>query len=149
MKLLMEKGKQKELLQREKNKSNLSWKEFSKNLGIKFGTLWSSVYGYVSLDEKIFNKLSLKKEYEKYIIKKLPDNWGLVKGGQVSIGNTKQINTPKKSEELAEFWGILLGDGNINRTGGYKLGTYNINITGHRVLDKDYLLKIPKEIHTV
>ena len=140
MRILMKKGKQKELLKKVRELQDLSWLEFAEKLGLKFGKLWSFVYEYACIDENTFNKLSLKKDYEKYILKKLPDNWGLVKGGQTSPGNTKNMKIPEMNEELAEFWGILLGDGNINKTRGYKLGVYNINISGHRILDKDYLL---------
>jgi len=146
MRIWLEKGKQKELIEREKQNSNLSWNEFAKKLGIKFSKLNGFHYEETLIEESVFNRLKLGPDFKKFIIKKLEEGWGKVKGGKLSPGNTKQITIPQKSEELAEFWGILLGDGNINRTGSYKLGTYNINITGHRVLDKDYLLNFVKPL---
>jgi len=46
-------------------------------------------------------------------IDKTNPHWGQVKGGSLSSGSTKQINEPDNSKELAEFVGIVLGDGNI------------------------------------
>lgn len=140
MRIWLEKGKQKELIEKERQKFNLSWKEFAEKLGVKFGRLNSIHYEENLIDEKMFNKLNLRKDYEKYLIQKLEEGWGKIKGGKLSTGNTKNIKIPEKNEELAEFWGIMLGDGNIQKVKNYKIGTYNINITGHSILDKDYLL---------
>lgn len=146
MRIWLEKGKQKELLERERQKINLTWKEFAEKLEIKFGKLNSIHYEEVCIEEEIFNKLSLSLEYKKFIVQKLQEGWGRIKGGKLSSGSTKEIKIPEKSEELAELWGIMLGDGNINKTQDYKLGVYNINITGHSILDKDYLLKFVKPL---
>jgi hypothetical protein len=45
---------------------------------------------------------------------KKPKNWGQIKGGFNSKGNTKEITIPKKDEKLAEFIGIVLGDGHLH-----------------------------------
>lgn len=63
----------------------------------------------------------------------LPDNWGQVKGGRTSVGrhgrsfwtlegsrkggtnSAKKFTLPLYSERLAEFVGIMLGDGGISR----------------------------------
>jgi len=142
----MEKGKQRELLKKEKENRKLTWNKFADELKIKFPKLKSFYYEENNLDDITFNKLKLKKDYEKFIIKTLSDNWGQIKGGKNSPGNLKEIKIPKRTEELAELWGILLGDGNIQRFSGYKLGTYNINVTGHSILDKDYILHFVKPL---
>jgi intein/homing endonuclease len=146
MRIWLQEKKQKELLKKEKEILDLNWQEFSKYLNISFGRLNSWIYEENLLPEEIFNKLLLKKDYEKFIIEKLPEGWGKIKGGKLSSGNTKDIKIPKRSEELAELWGILLGDGHIAKFKGYRLGVYNINITGHSILDKDYLLNFVKPL---
>lgn len=56
--------------------------------------------------------------------------------------NTKQVSFPKKDEKLAEFIGIVLGDGNLN---AYKKGkrsrTYMVRIAGHSIDDYKYMTK--------
>jgi len=146
MRIWLEKGKQKELIERERVKLNVTWREFAEKLGLTFAKLNGFHYEETLIEESIFNKLSLSSEYKKYIIKKLVDGWGQIKGGKLSPGKLKEIKIPQRSEELAELWGILLGDGHIQKTRGYKLGTYNINITGHAILDKEYLLNFVKPL---
>jgi intein/homing endonuclease len=146
MRLLFEKDKQKELLMKEKELRRLSWSNFAKQLNLNENKLKAFYYDCVLIDEKTFNKFHLKEDYKKFILKSLGDNWGQVKGGNNSDGNLKEIKIPERTEELAEFWGILLGDGNVQKISGYKIGTYNINITGHSILDKDYLLNFVKPL---
>ena len=146
MKILFEKGKQRELLNKEKEKKNLSWAGFAKQLNLTEGRLKSFYYSGILIDEDIFNNFYFKKDYEKFIIKKLNNNWGKSKGGKNSLGSLKNIKIPGQSERLAELWGILLGDGNIQRTSRYKIGVYNIKVTGHLILDKDYLIKYVKPL---
>ncbi len=57
-----------------------------------------------------------------------------------SSGNTKVIAIPKKSEKLAEFVGIVLGDGNIDAyKKGKKIRTYAVRIAGHAIDDYEYM----------
>ncbi len=77
--------------------------------------------------------------FDNFIVDKFPDNWGRVKGGKLSSGKTiKNINFPEASEKFAEFYGAMLGDGNLNRTRGYKVGTYMARIVGDLKLDYEY-----------
>jgi intein/homing endonuclease len=72
------------------------------------------------------------------IINKCP-NWGRIKGGLNSSGSTKEILKPEYSEELAEFIGIILGDGNIHSyKKGKKIGVYSVKIAGDLKKDHDY-----------
>ncbi|MEK6935370.1 MAG: LAGLIDADG family homing endonuclease [Nanoarchaeota archaeon] len=146
MKLVFEKEKQRELLKKEKEINNFSWLKFAKQLNIKASKLKTYYHEGILIDEEIFNRFTLKKDYEKFIVNKLSNNWGQSKGGKNSIGNLKEIKIPNRTKELAELFGILLGDGNIQRTSGYKLGTYNIKIVGHSILDKEYLLNFVKPL---
>ena len=50
----------------------------------------------------------------------------------------KSIKIPKKGEFLAEFVGIMLGDGNIYCS--KKKGVYQIKVTNNSETDKEYLL---------
>lgn len=144
MRLVFEKDKQSEFLKKEKEKRKLSWSKFAKELNINEGKLKSFYYDSVLIDEEIFNKLKLKKDYERFILRKLEENWGQSKGGKVSPGNLKDIRIPGHNVKLAELWGIILGDGNIQKRSAYKIGVYNIKITGHALLDKDYLINFIK-----
>jgi intein/homing endonuclease len=146
MRLLLEKGKQRELLKKEKESRDLSWPKLALQLNLKESKLKAFYYGEVLIDEVTFNRLKLNKDYEKFIIRKLNDNWGRSKGGKNSSGNLKDINIPERSKDLAEFWGILLGDGNIQKVKRHKVGVYSANVTGHSVLDKDYILNFVKPL---
>ena len=144
MRLVLEKGKQKEILNSEKGA--LTWDEFSRKLGIKRGRLMAYVNEESLISEELFNKLLKNKEYQRFIIGKKEENWGKINGGKISRGKTKKIFTPKDSKELAEFYGIMLGDGNLNKTKAYKVGTYMIRIVGDLNKDKEYLLGYVKQL---
>lgn len=59
---------------------------------------------------------------------------------QKSCGSLKLINIPENCEKLAEFIGILLGDGNVHAfKKGKKIGTYMVRIAGHSTNDFEYL----------
>ncbi|MAG52866.1 MAG: hypothetical protein CMH62_02790 [Nanoarchaeota archaeon] len=74
-------------------------------------------------------------------------NWGQIKGGLNSTGNTKEIKIPKKDEKLAEFIGIVLGDGNINSfKKGKKIRTYCVRIAGDSRHDRTYLTSYVKKL---
>ena len=69
-----------------------------------------------------------------------PKNWGQVKGGLNSSGNTKTIKTPHYSKKLAEVVGIILGDGNLHKyVKGKKVRCYSIRISGDKNKDLEYL----------
>jgi len=146
MRIWLTEGKQKELLLREKELRKIKWQEFANQLKVSRGRLNSWVYEENLMDENNFNKLSLSSDYQRFIVQKLPDNWGKIKGGKLSSGNLKDIKIPKRDEKLAEFFGIMLGDGHVQKTKEYKRGTYGFNITGHMILDKDYLMNFVKPL---
>ena len=146
MRLLLEKGKQKELLKKEKEIRNLSWPKLARQLNLNENKLKAFYYDNVLMDEATFNKLNLKKNYEKFIIKKLEENWGQSKGGKNSSGSLKDIKIPENDEELAEFFGILLGDGNIQRIKSYKVGVYKVTVSGDSRNDRDYLINFVKPL---
>jgi len=95
----------------------------------------------------------------------LPDNWGAVKGGKIGFSsfvkkypevvrswrsrggktsggkNAKEIKSPKISETLAEFIGIVIGDGTLNRN--------FIRISGDSRYDSHYFSHISKIIKSL
>jgi len=81
----------------------------------------------------------------------LSDNWGQSKWGKNSRGKgrTKEIRIPPNCSELAEFYGIILGDGNSHKTSFYKSrnnkrGVYMIRIVGDSRHDYLYLTQYVK-----
>lgn len=103
------------------------------------------------IPENIYNNLDKKGKYKKYIIGKKNEFWGKIKGGKTSKGRTKEIKIPSDSKRLAEFFGIMLGDGNSHRTCFYKSrinkrGTYMIRIVGDINSGKNYLLNYVKPL---
>ncbi len=86
-----------------------------------------------------------------YILEKRSENWGKIKGGINSSGRLKQISFPEDSMHLAEFYGVMLGDGNSHKVNfyksrNYKRGVYRIRIVGDANLDKSYLVHYVKPL---
>lgn len=148
MRIKLAKGKQRELIRLAKE--NRTWDELSAILLVSKGYLRTELRCEKTLlSEKIYNKLKefVKVDYDDYILEKLNDNWGQSKGGKNSAdGLTKKVNFPKESEELAEFFGIMLGDGNLSKIKGYKVGTYQIKIVGDSRNDERHLLGYVKPL---
>ncbi len=145
------KGKQKQLINEFRIERELSWRELCDLLNIKYGRLITYFSETSLIDCKTYNKLDPKGNYLKYLLCEKDENWGKKKGGDNSNGSTKKINIPNDSDELAEFYGAMLGDGNSHRTCYYnsrqdKRGTYAIRIVGDSRLDKEYLLDYLKPI---
>lgn len=148
MRVILKKGKQKELI--EKSKGKASWKEFSNKLEISESYLKSDLRKERStLQRKIFDNLNslVDENFEKHIVEELSENWGRSKGGRNSAENlAKKIKIPKNSRKLAEFYGIMLGDGHLSKIKGHKIGTYELKITGDSRKDKEYLEKYVKKM---
>ncbi|MEK6895737.1 MAG: LAGLIDADG family homing endonuclease [Nanoarchaeota archaeon] len=147
MKIKLKEGKQKELILLAK--SNLKWKELSQKINIPQNYLSNDIRREkIIIKEDIYYKLCkiANKNFDDYIIEKLEDNWGQIKGGKNSPGSLIEIIKPKKDEKLAEFIGAVLGDGNINYTKGKKIGVYQIKIAGDYKQDKDYHINYLKKL---
>ena len=141
MRIVLEKGKQKELI--ELAKKDLTWEELAKQIGCNAHYL-----GYYLRFEKRFllddfyEKLCKLAEikFDEFIVDKKDNHWGRAKGGKNSLGNTKEFIEPEESEELAELFGIILGDGHVETTKiGTKIRVYCIDIAGDSRNDKIYL----------
>jgi hypothetical protein len=147
MRIVLKKGFQKKLI--ELSKENKTWKCLGLKLKINPHYLSNELrLEKRHLSEEIYKKLceQTHTNFDKFIIEKRKDNWGQLLGSRNSPGSTIKIEIPKKEENLAEIVGAILGDGHImfNKK-GKKIGVYQINITGHKELDKDYHLNYLKE----
>lgn len=132
----MKRGYQKKLILEAKKEK--SWKELGKILDLNSHYLATELQEEKRLiSEEDFNKLNSmsKVDYRKFIKEKIPNNWGQIKAGKLS-GKKPKIITKKKTEEMAELIGIMLGDGNIWVK---EPGFYTIRIAGDKRRDKEYL----------
>jgi len=141
MRIVLEKDKQNELFKLAK--SNFTWAQLSRILELNehyVGYTLFHEHQYIS--EEVYKKLCdiVRVNFDKFIIKRLDNNWGRVKGGKNSKGNTKSFIEPEESEELAELFGIILGDGHVEETKiGTRIRVYCIDISGDFRKDKIYL----------
>lgn len=136
MRIKLKKGKQKELIVSFKTKKQFTWKKFSEFLGISESSLVEYSREKNLLSIEIYNKLDPDKKSQKYVLEIKDELWGRRKGGFNSRGSLKDIIIPEKNKELAEFIGILLGDGNIYAS--KKFGSYSIRIAGDLIKDRQY-----------
>lgn len=147
MRLKFKNSKQKELICNFKNRNNFTWKEFANFIDVKPGALKGWYYERNLIPKEIYLKIDSKRKFKKEIIEELNDNWGKIKGAKKSQGSLKIIKEPRKSEELAELIGIILGDGNIHRfIKGRKVRSYMVWIAGDKRYDYDYLTKYVKKL---
>lgn len=147
MRLVFEKDKQQELIKEEKTVFALSLPSLANKLKIKIGKLNAYYYNNLLMPEEIFERFLLKENYRKFILDKRENNWGQKIGGNSpEAGYIKKINEPNESEELAEFYGIMLGDGNSTKIKRYKVGVYQIRIVGDSRFDKEYLMNFVKPL---
>lgn len=147
MKIRLKKGKQKELIFLAKN--NLTWKSLAEKIDISQEYLCNDLKNErILISDKNYKELCslAKTNFDKYILEMLNDNWGKSKGGKLSTGNIKNISIPARNKEFAEFYGIMLGDGNLTKLQGYKLGTYMIRIAGDSRYDYEYLTGFVKSL---
>ncbi len=140
MRIILGKGYQKKLILNAKEKNNFTWEELTMKLGFTKHYWSNELFNEkISINEKTYSSLCklVGENFDKYIEKKLDDNWGRSKGGKNS-GSFREpkLLIKKPSKELAEIVGIILGDGNIYSKKGY----YYVRICGDSIKDRDYLL---------
>lgn len=118
--LKFKKGLQKKFLNKIKEKSGLTWENLAKKLNICTHTLmfdWQSEKSTLPLriTKKLLEDYPFEKWDEiekKWIQRILSKNWGQELSGGL---NKKEIKIPLRSEELAELFGVILGDGHLER----------------------------------
>jgi|SRR3989339_1087621 len=142
MRIVLKKGKQRELILLAK--ANKTWANLSQIIKINEHYLNHELVqerrSISYKDYETFSSLACV-NFDSYIKNKLNDNWGRSKGGLNSTGNTKVLSAPKESAELAELFGIILGDGHVEITKiKEKPISYSIRIAGHIKEDYDYLV---------
>ncbi|MBN1159801.1 MAG: hypothetical protein JXA43_01010 [Candidatus Diapherotrites archaeon] len=140
MRIKLEKGKQRKLIETHKDNNKLTWKSMAKKLSVSEPALKEWRLENCLIPKEIFDLLNKNHGFDQFVMKVRDDKWGQSKGGKNSTGNTGKIKIPKKSEKLAELVGIILGDGNIHAfSKGKKVRAYSIRIAGHAKNDRDYL----------
>lgn len=152
MRIKLKRGKQRELILNAKK--GKSWSELANLLDVSPLYLCNELGKEKrTLSEEVYKKLKriTNKNYDEFIICKLDDNWGRSKGGINSKGSTKDFDPPKESEKLAELFGIILGDGNIDTySKGKKVRCYIVKIAGNLREDYEYhssyVFKLIKEL---
>lgn len=126
--LKFKRGLQKEFIREIKEKSGLTWKDLADKLNISEYTLrvdWQKerstipyVITKIILKEYPFESFeNIKANWVEEILEK---NWGQKLGGNK---NSKKITIPKRSNEVAELLGVILGDGHLRKN--------ELTITGH------------------
>lgn len=143
MRILLKSGKQTELILLAK--ADLSWKELAKIINVNEQYLCRDLrVGKRLLSKEVFIKLCnlAKNDFKKDIIKELDDDWGRSKGGTASPNNTKKFIVPKRNKDLAEIFGIILGDGHVSEIRrGKKIRVYCIRVTGNSKTDRNYMFE--------
>lgn len=97
----------------------LKWNERLEKIGSLGGKEFFQKYGLVGMDETY-----RREQWDKWW-----NEVGKFKEHKI-LWKSKPFRKPKKSAELAEFVGLMLGDGSISR--------YQLNVTLHRYDDYDY-----------
>ncbi|OGI11651.1 hypothetical protein A3K64_00860 [Candidatus Micrarchaeota archaeon RBG_16_36_9] len=143
MRLVFLQNKQKELIELAKINSGLTWNEMSKKLRL------DECYIRISLRREkciisfeTFSTLcNLAKiplyEWMQFVKDVRRDNWGQICGGKIGgvvhkPATKVNIKEPILSNKLAEFIGILLGDGSLSQ------GQYDCSIVLNRIYDAPY-----------
>jgi hypothetical protein len=148
MRIRLCKGKQRELIFLAKGER--TWIDLAKSLGLNEFYIRHELRNEKrTLSEEVFKRLSdiAGVDFGEFVLERLEDNWGRIKGGKISEGRTiRDIVFPKYSKEFAEFYGVMLGDGNSNRTKGVGIGTYMIRVIGDLNLDREYHINYLKPL---
>lgn len=149
MQIVLERGKQKELITNAKNNSGLPWKLLGRKLKVNPKYLSGDIkFENVKINENLYKKLCKLSgsNFDHFIVSRLPINWGQVKGGRLAIRRPHPLNLiiQNPSVELAEITGVILGDGSIYKN--WKHGINQLVITGHIKNDYSYLTKFVKPI---
>ncbi len=148
MRIRLATGKQKELIFLAKK--DKTWHQLAFQVKVPPNYLSNDLKSQrVLLSERLYSSLCnlAGRKFNDFILEKLEDNWGKSKGGKSSgSGHTKNISLPPESVMLAEFYGIMLGDGNLTVIKDYKIGVYQIRIIGDSRYDKEYLFKYVKPL---
>lgn len=127
----------------------MSWNGLARYLQVNPSTFENWYRSRRLLPKEIFDRLIEISGLSVKEFELLPSNWGLIKGGKASLekqggkfwtlegsrkggkNSANEFINPNYSEDLAEFIGIMLGDGGISRT--------QISITLGNSTDHEYV----------
>ena len=146
--LKFKKGMQTKFILEIKQKSGLTWTELGNLVNVSEQTMRADWRYEISTVPVIYAKKLVesfpifpwKTIFDEWVGEILPVHWGPKKGGGK---NQHHIKIPEKSEKLAEFFGVVLGDGNLNAK--------TLTVTGH-VFEKahhEYLSRMIWELFGV
>lgn len=123
--LKFKKGLQKKFICKIKKESGASWKDLAAHAGVCFHTLridWleersTMPYGVAVAFLKKYPFAKFETIKSEWVEEILPARWGQKLGGEKAGANKrrKRISCPPKSEELAEIFGVVLGDGYLGK----------------------------------
>lgn len=137
------KEKQRELIEKAKAMTGLSWSKLASYLHLNAHYLSHELRnGVRTLPFSLYKRLCtiVKENFDNHIIAIIPSNWGQRKGGKKGGGGKPKETQilAQKSNELAEFIGVMLGDGHLGKS--HELGHYTVKICGS-MDDLEYLTK--------
>ncbi len=137
MRLIFKNGKQHELLQnyKESHKAK-NWSDIAKILDVSPDALKEWRYETASLPSRIYSRIDRSRRYERWVMERRKDSWGQALGGRNSLEGRNSIKVPPDSPSLAEFFGIILGDGNVYVNKKY--GAYQIRVACHPLQEREY-----------
>jgi len=127
------KEQQKDLIEKAKAKTGLSWSDFAQLLDINAHYLSHELRnGVRTLPIQTFKRLCVisNENYDNDDVETVPSNWGQKKGGaKGGGGKPKRVKImADKSDDLAEMIGVILGDGHLEKS--YRSGHYAVKICG-------------------
>lgn len=151
MRLLFIPNKQSELINLAKTNSGLTWNKIAEKLQLNecyIRTSLKSEKCTISIEtfEKLCNLANVSIDEWLCFVKGIRNNsWGSIKGGKIGgkfhKSTTKvNIKEPKLSNKLAEFIGILLGDGSLSQ------GQYDCSFVLNKTFDAPYMDYVSKLI---
>jgi len=123
--VIFEKGKQKEFMNNAKKNSNLNWNNLAHKIEKNRSTLFLYLEEKCKMPYLTFLNLVELSQMDKSKI-----SYSLIKISNLPV----KITRPKISTELAEFLGILAGDGYISSK-----KPYEVSVTCHKVLDREFI----------
>lgn len=135
------KEKQQKLIEKAKAMTGLSWSEFAAHLNLNAHYLSHELRnGERTLPFSLYKRLCaiISENFDDHIVDIIPSSWGQRKGGRKSGGGKPRETKilAQKSYELAEFIGVMLGDGHLGKS--HKTGHYTVKICGG-IDDLEYL----------
>ncbi len=146
-------GHQSTLILQLKRKTGFTWKNIAELFSVSEHTIrydWKKEKYLLPccVVKKISELLGLEEaQIMRHICEIKPANWGRIKGGKNSVGrNCKKINFPPRDEKLAEFVGIMLGDGNIFSKVYPDTIINLIKVAGNPKTERSYLLHFIKPL---